>query len=57
MTSSQHRGLGRRLMAEAERIARARGACRLADISGVGVRPYYRALGFRLEGTYMVKDL
>ena len=38
-------------------IARARGACRLADISGVGVRPYYRALGFRLEGTYMVKDL
>ena len=44
-------------MAEAERIARARGACRLADISGVGVRPYYRALGFRLEGTYMVKDL
>ena len=54
---SQHRGLGRRLMAEAERIARARGACRLADISGVGVRPYYRALGFRLEGTYMVKDL
>lgn len=54
---SQHRGLGQRLMAEAERIARSKGACKLADISGIGVREYYRNIGFRLEGSYMVKDL
>ena len=54
---SQHRGLGQRLMAEAERIARSKGACKLADISGIGVREYYRNIGFRLDGSYMVKDL
>jgi elongator complex protein 3 len=32
----QHRGLGLRLMAAAEDIARDRGATRLADISGIG---------------------
>lgn len=29
----------------------------LAIISGVGTRHYYRKLGYRLEGPYMVKDL
>jgi elongator complex protein 3 len=44
-------------MDEAESIARRRGVRRVADISGIGVREYYRRLGYRLEGTYMVKDL
>lgn len=54
----QHHGFGRRLMAEAERIAREEfGLRRVAVISGVGVRDYYRRLGYELEDTYMVKRL
>lgn len=52
---SQHVGFGRRLIAEAERIARERGYKKMAIISGIGVREYYRKLGYRLEDTYMVK--
>ena len=53
----QHRGFGRELVAEAERIARANGKARIRVTSGVGVRKYYESLGF-VEGLpYMVKDL
>lgn len=55
--ASQHKGYGRLLMAEAEKIARAAGYEKMSVISGVGVREYYRKLGYRLEGTYMVKRL
>jgi elongator complex protein 3 len=45
-------------MAEAERIAREEfGLRRMAVIAGVGVREYYRRLGYSLEDTYMVKQL
>lgn len=54
---SQHIGLGRALMNEAERIAREAGYKKVAVISGIGVRGYYRKLGYELEGTYMVKYL
>lgn len=54
---SQHVGFGRRLMAEAERIAKESGYEKLAVISGIGVREYYRKLGYHLEGTYMIKKL
>lgn len=56
-SQSQHVGFGRLLMAEAEKIAREKGYKKLAVISGVGVREYYRKLGFKLEETYMVKLL
>lgn len=52
---SQHVGFGRRLVAEAERIAREHGYTKMAIISGIGVREYYRKLGYHLEETYMVK--
>ena len=55
--SSQHMGFGKRLMACAEAVARRRGCTRLADISGIGVRQYYRKLGYELRGTYMIKYL
>lgn len=55
--ASQHRGLGRRLMAKAERLAAAAGFEKMAVIAGVGVRGYYRQLGYRLQGSYMVKWL
>ena len=56
-SNSQHTGFGRRLMAAAEEQARKRGYTKLADISGIGVREYYRKLGYTLQGTYMVKEL
>lgn len=55
---SQHRGLGMRLMNEAERVAKEAGYAKMAVISGVGVREYYKnKLGYTLEGTYMTKKL
>ena len=44
-------------MAEAEKISKEKGYKKLAVISGVGVREYYKRLGYNLEGTYMVKNL
>lgn len=46
------------LMEEAERIAREEyGSTKIAVISGVGTRHYYRKLGYHLEGPYMIKQL
>lgn len=53
----QHHGFGRRLMVEAERIAREAGYKKMAVIAGVGVREYFRKLGYSLQDEYMVKDL
>lgn len=51
-------GYGTLLMKEAERIARTEHhSDKLAVISGVGTRHYYRKLGYHLEGHYMVKIL
>jgi len=51
----QHTGIGKKLMKEAEKIAREKGFEKLAVISGIGVREYYRKLGYKLEGYYMIK--
>ncbi|XP_067274735.1 elongator complex protein 3 [Pseudorasbora parva] len=54
----QHQGFGMMLMEEAERIARdEHGSSKLAVISGVGTRNYYRKMGYELEGPYMLKNL
>ncbi len=53
----QHRGLGKQLVAKAEGIAQSKNVDKLAVISGVGVRDYYRKWGYELENTYMVKNL
>lgn len=68
--TSQHIGLGKWLIEEAERIVKHcsvypklqnKGAKnkikRLSVISGVGVREYYRRLGYNLKESYMVKDI
>jgi len=56
-TKTQHKGLGKKLMAKAEEITKENGRDKIIVISGVGVRGYYRKLGYSLEGPYMVKIL
>ncbi len=57
-TAPQHKGLGQKLLKAAERVAREEfGLPRIAVISGVGARNYYRKNGYRLSSTYMVKNL
>jgi len=52
----QHIGLGKKLMAEAEKIAKKEfGFKKIAVIAGIGVREYYRKLGFKLKDEYMIK--
>ncbi len=54
----QHKGLGKALMAEAERTAKEDfGKSKLLVTSGVGAREYYRKLGYEREGAYMGKAL
>lgn len=55
--ASQHAGLGRKLMLEAEKISKKAGFSKIAVISGVGTRNYYRKWGYELEGTYMTKKI
>jgi len=53
----QHKGVGKELLKEAEKIAKENGKDKVIVISGVGVRDYYRKLGYKKEGVYMVKKL
>ncbi len=54
----QHQGLGKKLINEAEKIAKNEFQLnKMAVISGVGVRAYYQKLGYKLKDTYMVKKL
>ena len=67
---SQHKGLGKWLMNEAEKIVRCSAYPKTLDsgaknnkikelsvISGVGVREYYKKLGYSLKNNYMVKQI
>jgi len=53
----QHFGWGTKLMNDAEDLARKGGFDKLAVISGIGTREYYRKKGYDLEGTYMIKKI
>lgn len=54
----QHKGLGKKLIKEAEKITKKEFHLpRIAVISGIGVREYYKKLGYRLDGEYMTKKL
>ena len=56
--TAQHRGLGRMLLAEAERIALEEFKVeKIAVLSGVGARRYYGELEYTLRAGYMVKHL
>lgn len=56
-TAIQHKNLGKKLIAKAENIAQNLKIKKLAVIAGIGVRDYYRKLGYRLKETYMSKSL
>jgi elongator complex protein 3 len=58
-SAAQHKGLGRLLLLEAERIAAQEfGVPMIAVLSGVGAREYYRSdFGYSLKNGYMVKEL
>ena len=57
--AAQHKGLGKALLNEAERIAREEfGAGMMVILSGTGAKEYYRAeFGYVSQGEYMVKNL
>lgn len=56
--AAQHRGLGKALLTEAERIAHTEyRANRMVVLSGVGAREYYRGEGYSPAADYMVKEL
>jgi len=56
-STSQHVGIGTQLMNFAEDTAKELGYNKIAVISAVGTRKYYEKLGYKKEGTYMVKSL
>ncbi len=57
--STQHRGFGKELMEEAEKVAKEKfGAKKIAVISGLGIRNYYRKqFGYTTDEPYVSKKL
>lgn len=56
--SYQHRGYGLKLLKEAERITKDElGLNKIAVISAVGTRQYYKKLGYQQDGPYVSKVL
>ncbi len=56
--SPQHKGLGKKLIKAAEKIAKKEfGLNKIAVISGIGTRDYFRKLEYRLKDEYMIKKI
>ncbi|MEA3329315.1 MAG: tRNA uridine(34) 5-carboxymethylaminomethyl modification radical SAM/GNAT enzyme Elp3 [Nanoarchaeota archaeon] len=56
----QHKGIGKQLMQTAEEIVKNledKNIKKIAVISGVGVRDYYRKIGYKLKQEYMIKGI
>ena len=59
----QHKNLGKKLVKEAEKIVRRSKFAdnfrisRIAVISGIGSREYWKKLGYKLQETYMIKNI
>lgn len=56
-SSSQHLGFGSKLLQKAEEIALENGYTKIAVISGVGVREYYRKRGYKDGNFFLFKDI
>jgi elongator complex protein 3 len=56
--SHQHKGFGKQLLKEAERITKEEfKKNKLVIISGIGVKEYYYKLGYKKEGPYVAKTI
>jgi histone acetyltransferase (RNA polymerase elongator complex component) len=58
--ASQHKGIGKKLMAKAEEIAKEHTYKKISVIAGNGVKNYYEKLGYKQdygEGDFMIKGL
>jgi elongator complex protein 3 len=53
----QHHGYGQKLLHEAEKLAKQARKKKILVISGIGVREYYKKLGYSFDGIYMSKYL
>ena len=60
-SEAQHSGIGKRLLQRAEYMAAERGYKKIAVISGVGVRNYYRKRGYKMvdvhRGNFLIKEI
>jgi elongator complex protein 3 len=54
---AQHVGVGLNLINAAQELAASAGFKKLAVISAIGTRPYYRKRGFEIDGLYMTRNL
>mgnify|MGYP001598210598 FL=1 len=52
----QHRGIGKKLMEEAENISKESGKNKIVIISGIGVKEYFYKLGYKNDGVYVSKS-
>ncbi|PIZ87790.1 MAG: tRNA uridine(34) 5-carboxymethylaminomethyl modification radical SAM/GNAT enzyme Elp3, partial [Candidatus Nealsonbacteria bacterium CG_4_10_14_0_2_um_filter_40_15] len=58
LISPQHKGLGKRLIKEAEKITgKEYNLKNISVIAGIGARDYFRKSGYKLKDTYMVKNV
>jgi len=53
----QHKGLGKKLLSEAEELAKKYDKNKIQVTSGIGAREYYRKLGYKIESSYMTKKI
>ncbi len=53
----QHRGFGKMLLKKAEDLCKENNKNKLVVISGIGVREYYKKLGYQQDGPYVSKIL
>jgi ELP3 family radical SAM enzyme/protein acetyltransferase len=53
----QHQGFGKKLLYQAEKLSLEMGFDKIAIISGVGVREYYKKNGYHLSNNYMIKSI
>lgn len=53
----QHKGFGKKLIKEAEKITKKFNFKKITVIAGIGTREYWRKQGYKLKENYMVKNL
>ncbi len=53
----QHKGWGKKLLETAEKIAKKQNKNKMVIISGIGVKEYYKKLGYKKQGPYVIKKL